>query len=143
MAATPWWAQWGVKSVGTFPVILVKLVTPPLPPQTKLILSTMGGNECFFWPQHCWREWGDDGMNPRQIENCHQEQSAICNRLFHTVPSSLVPHCSPCFKVVCTCDNPEYDDHQLRHKFKQSVDGKHTYIRMGMNRRKRIKTANQ
>ena len=48
MAATPWWAQWGVKSVGTFPVILVKLVTPPLPPQTKLILSTMGGNECFF-----------------------------------------------------------------------------------------------
>ena len=51
MAATPWWAQWGVKSVGTFPVILVKLVTPPLPPQTKLILSTMGGNECFFWPK--------------------------------------------------------------------------------------------
>ena len=25
-----------VKSVGTFPVILVKLVTPPLPPKTKL-----------------------------------------------------------------------------------------------------------
>ena len=37
-----------VKSVGTFPVILVKLVTPPLPLQTKLILSTMGGNECFL-----------------------------------------------------------------------------------------------
>ena len=25
-----------VKSFGTFPVILVKLATPPLPPQTKL-----------------------------------------------------------------------------------------------------------
>ena len=28
-----------VKSAGTFPVILLKLVTPPLPPQTKLNLE--------------------------------------------------------------------------------------------------------
>ena len=25
----------------------------------------MGGNECFFWPQHCWGKWGEDGMNPK------------------------------------------------------------------------------
>ena len=31
-----------VKSVGTFPVILLKLVTPPLPPQTKLNLEQNG-----------------------------------------------------------------------------------------------------
>ena len=31
-----------VKSVGTFPVILVKLATPPLPPQTKLNLEQNG-----------------------------------------------------------------------------------------------------
>ena len=31
-----------VKSVGTFPVILLKLVTSPLPPQTKLNLEQNG-----------------------------------------------------------------------------------------------------
>ena len=31
-----------VKSVGTFPVILLKLATPPLPPQTKLNLDQNG-----------------------------------------------------------------------------------------------------
>ena len=58
MAGQPPVGTMGVKSVGTFPLILLKLVTPPLLPHTKVILSTMGGNECFFWPQHCWREWG-------------------------------------------------------------------------------------
>ena len=24
----------------------------------------MGENECFFRPQHCYRKWGDDGINP-------------------------------------------------------------------------------
>ena len=110
MAGHPLVGTMEVKSVGTFPVILVKLVTRPLPPQTKLILSTMGGNECFFWPQHCWREWGDDGMNPKQIKKLSlgAECYKLCNRLFHTVPSSLVPHCSPCFAVVW--ENPEYDN---------------------------------
>ena len=37
-----------VKSVGTFSVILVKVVTPPLPPQTKLNFEQMGGIDCFF-----------------------------------------------------------------------------------------------
>ena len=31
-----------VKSVGTFPVILPKLATPPLPPQTELNLEQNG-----------------------------------------------------------------------------------------------------
>ena len=42
-----------VKSVGTFPVILLKLATPPLPPQTKLNLEQNGWNWVLFWPQHC------------------------------------------------------------------------------------------
>ena len=33
-----------VKSVGTFPVILLKLATPPLPLQTKLNLDQNGRN---------------------------------------------------------------------------------------------------
>ena len=69
MAGHPLMGTMEVKSVRTFPVILVKLVTPPLPPQTKLILSTMGGNECFFGPQHCRGGGvGKDGMNPKQIK---------------------------------------------------------------------------
>ena len=31
-----------LKSVGTFPVIFLKLATPPLPPQTKLDLEQNG-----------------------------------------------------------------------------------------------------
>ena len=37
-----------VKSVGTFPVILLKLVTPPLPPQTKLNLAQNGWKWVLF-----------------------------------------------------------------------------------------------
>ena len=43
-----------VKSVGTFPVILEKLATPPLPPQTKLNFEQNGWKRVFFWPQYCW-----------------------------------------------------------------------------------------
>ena len=40
---TPAWeATMEVKSVGTFTVILPKLATPPLPPQTKLNLEQNG-----------------------------------------------------------------------------------------------------
>ena len=71
MAGHPLMGTMEVKSDRTFPVILVKLVTPPLPPQTKLILSNMGGIESFFWPKHCrggGGEWGNDGKNPKQIK---------------------------------------------------------------------------
>ena len=109
MAGHPLMGTMEVKSVRTFPVILVKLVTPPLPPQTKLILSTMGGNECFFGPQHCrgggsGERW-DESKVDQKIVIRSRVTIILCNRLFHTVPSSLVSHCSPCFKVVC--DNPE------------------------------------
>ena len=54
-----------VKSVGTFPVILLKLETPPLPPQTKLNFEQNGWEWVLFWPQHCWGKFGNDGMNPK------------------------------------------------------------------------------
>ena len=53
----------GVKSVGTFPVILVKLATPPLPPQTKSNFEQMGGNGSFF--SH---NIAGEGMGGRQNE---------------------------------------------------------------------------
>ena len=37
-----------VKSVGTFPVILIKLVTPPFPLQTNLILEQNGCKWVLF-----------------------------------------------------------------------------------------------
>ena len=37
-----------VKRVATFSVILVKLATPPLPPQTKLNFEQMGGMTAFL-----------------------------------------------------------------------------------------------
>ena len=87
-----------VKSIGIFPVILLKLATPPLPPQTKLNLEKNGGNECFFRPQHCWGKWGDDGMNPKLNKIIVVRSRVLRNNylegLFHTVPSSFVLHCS-------------------------------------------------
>ena len=58
-----------VKNVGTLPVILLKLATPPLPPQKKLNLEQNGCNWLLFWPQHCKGRWGDDGTNPKPNEN--------------------------------------------------------------------------
>ena len=55
-----------VKSLGTFPVIIVKLVTPPLPPKTKLNLEQNGWKLVFFWATTLLGggEWGvgSEGM---------------------------------------------------------------------------------
>ena len=50
-----------VKSIGTFPVVLVKLATPPLPPQTKLNFEHHGWKWVFFCPNIAggWGGWGD------------------------------------------------------------------------------------
>ena len=50
-----------VKSVGTFPVILVKLVTPPPRPIPRWIFCKMSGNEYFFGLNITGEStWGDD-----------------------------------------------------------------------------------
>ena len=55
-----------VKSVGTFPVILLKLATPPLPPQTKLNLEKNGWNWVLVFGHNiARRSGGNDGMNPK------------------------------------------------------------------------------
>ena len=56
-----------VKSVGTFPVILLKLATPPLPPQTKLNLEQNGWNWVLFLTTTLLGEGGggDNAMNPK------------------------------------------------------------------------------
>ena len=63
-----------VKSVGTSPVKLLKIATPPLPPQTKLNLEQNGWNWVLFLATTLLGEvggggggggGGDDGMNPK------------------------------------------------------------------------------
>ena len=43
-----------VKSIGTFPVVLVKLATPPLPPPNKVEFWAPWVEMSVFLPQHCW-----------------------------------------------------------------------------------------
>ena len=57
-----------VKSVGTFPVILLNLATPPLPPQTKSNLEQNGWNWVLFSVATLLGEvggGGDDRMNQK------------------------------------------------------------------------------
>ena len=55
-----------VKSVATFPVILVKLAIPLFP--TPNILSKWVEMRAFLATTLLGREWGDDGMNPKAIK---------------------------------------------------------------------------
>ena len=82
-----------VKSVGTFPVILVKLATPPLPPQTKLNFEQNG-----------WK-WvlatallGGGQHEPKADQKIVFRSKVLPNNymegLFHTVPSCFVLYCS-------------------------------------------------
>ena len=54
-----------VKSVGTFPVILLKLATSPLPPQTKLNLEQNGWNWVLFWATTLLGEVGGRRDEPK------------------------------------------------------------------------------
>ena len=56
------------KSVGTYSVISKKPATTPYTLLKCWILSKIGRNEFFFWAQHCWEEWEDEGMNPELIK---------------------------------------------------------------------------
>ena len=55
-----------VKRFGTFPVILVKLATPLLPPQTKLNFEQSGWNHLLGGGGG--GEWEDGGRNPKRIK---------------------------------------------------------------------------
>ena len=89
-----------VKSVGTFPLILLKLATPPLPPQTKLNLEQNGWNWVLFFAKTLLGEAGgggeDDGMNPKPNIKIVLRSRILRNYclegLLHTVPSSFVFH---------------------------------------------------
>ena len=54
-----------VKSVGTFPVIWLKLATPPLPPQTKLDLEQNGWKWVLFWATTLLGEVGGRRDEPK------------------------------------------------------------------------------
>ena len=87
-----------VKSVGTFPVILLKLATPPLPPQTKLNLEQNGWNWVLFFATTLL---GEGGGERRRDEPKAEQKIVLRSRilrnyclegLLHTVPSSFVLH---------------------------------------------------
>ena len=88
-----------VKSVATFSVVLVKLATSSLPPQTKLNFEQMGGMTAFSGHNIAGGEWRDDRMNPKKIKKIVISSRVLRNNhlegLFHTVPNSLifVLHC--------------------------------------------------
>ena len=84
-----------VKSVGTFPVILVKLATPPLPPYAKL---NLGWKWVLFRPNVAGvGEWGKPLDEPKANQKIVIRSRVLCNNylegFFHTVPSSLGLHC--------------------------------------------------
>ena len=71
---------------------------PPTPNKDEFWAN--GCNDCFFWPQHCWGEWRDDGMNPKKIKKINRSRVLHNNHLeglFHTVPDSLI------FVLHCRC----------------------------------------
>ena len=89
-----------VKSVATFSVVLVKLATSSLPPQTKLNFEQMGGMTAFSAHNIAGGgECRDDRMNPKKIKKIVISSRVLRNNhlegLFHTVPNSLifVLHC--------------------------------------------------
>ena len=91
------------KSVGTFPVILLKLATPPIPPQTKMNFEQnelkwveMSAN---FRPQHF--SGGGGGREGRRDKPKAEQNIVVRSRVlrsnylegfFHTAPSSFVLH---------------------------------------------------
>ena len=93
-----------VKSVGTFPLILLKLALAPPPPppppshpKQSWIWSKMGENECFFCHNIArgGGGLGNDGMNPKPNKKIVLRSRVLRNNclegLFHTVPSSCPP----------------------------------------------------
>ena len=71
--------------------ILVKLATPPLPPQTKLNFEQMGGMTAFLDTTLLAEgEWGDDGMYPKEMKKLSLGAESYLEGLFHTVQSSLI-----------------------------------------------------
>ena len=89
-----------VKRVGIFQVILVKLVAPPFPPQTKLNFEQNGGKLVGFLA-HGHNIAGGSGGRGNELR-AHQKivvrsmvlRNNYLEGLFRTVPSSFVLQCS-------------------------------------------------
>ena len=91
-----------VKSVGTFSVTLVKLATPPLPPQTKLNFKYHGWKRLLFFGHNIAVCGGVGGVGGRQdepkadqknVNSCRVLRKNYLEGLFLTVPNCFVLHC--------------------------------------------------
>ena len=83
--------------VGTFSEALVKLATPPFPPQTKLNSEQNRWKQVLFWPQNSGGVWGDEGMNPKPIKilslGVGTYVTITWEGVFTQSPSSFDLHC--------------------------------------------------
>ena len=66
-----------VKSFGAFPVILVKLATPPLPPQQSWILNKMG--EIICWAGEGGGRVGGRREEPKTDQKIVISSRVLCN----------------------------------------------------------------
>ena len=71
-----------VKSVGTFPVILLKLATPPLPPQTKLNLEQNGWKWVLFLATKLLGEVGGRRDEPKAEQKIVLRSRVLRNNRF-------------------------------------------------------------
>ena len=87
-----------VKIVGTFPVILLKLATPPLPPQTKLNFAQNGWKWVLFLVTTLLGGVGRRRDEPKAEQKIVVRSRVLRNNylegFFHTVPISFVLHCN-------------------------------------------------
>ena len=90
-----------VKSVGTFPVLLLKLATPSLPPPNKVGFGAKWVKMSAFFGHNIARGSRGGGGRGRRDEPKAAQKIVLRSRvlriyclegLFHTVPSSFVLH---------------------------------------------------
>ena len=82
-----------VKSVGTFTVILLKLATPPLPPQTKLNLEQNGFKLSAFFGHNIARGsggWRDEPKANKKLSLGEESYGTIAWKGFFTQSQVLL-----------------------------------------------------
>ena len=86
--------------MGTFPVILLKLAAPPLPPQTKLNFEQNGWKWVLFGHNFAGGSGGstdEPKAEPKMVVRSRVLRNNYLEGLFHRFPSTFFLHCSVIF----------------------------------------------
>ena len=84
-----------VKSVGTFPVMLLKLATPPLPPQTKLNLEQNGWKWVLFLATTLLGEVGGRRNEPKAEQKIVLRRRVLRNNCLEGIFTQSQFFCPP------------------------------------------------